>query len=74
MNQNAHILNHLETRGTITPMEALNEYGVFRLAARIADLRGTGVAIETETLRLPTGKRVARYSLEEKTPARDGGL
>lgn len=46
----------------ITPMDALDEVGCFRLAARISELRAAGHVIATypETYR---GKTVARYCL-----------
>ena len=47
------ILRHLKDYGSITPMEAMNEYGIMRLAARINDLRAQGIAIESE---VKTGK------------------
>lgn len=50
MNQKARILRHLETYGSITPMEALQDYGIYRLGARIYDLRKDGHAIRIETV------------------------
>ena len=47
MSQKQHILAHLERHGTITPLEALNLFGCFRLAARIAELRAEGHDIRT---------------------------
>jgi hypothetical protein len=47
----------------ITAMEALDEIGCFRLAARIYDLRAEGHQIIEETQSTPTGKHVARYRL-----------
>ena len=47
MTQCEQILKHLQTRGTLTPIDALNEYGCFRLAARIKDLRDSGYDIVT---------------------------
>ncbi len=38
----------LEAGNSITPMEALNLFGCFRLGARIWDLRDEGMKIETE--------------------------
>jgi len=37
--QKKKILRHLETFGSIDPVQAMQEYGVFRLAARIDELR-----------------------------------
>jgi len=64
MSQNRMILYHLQRRGTITPFEALNEMGCFRLAARIDELRRDGHPIRTEMVRTPKGKIHARYRLE----------
>lgn len=47
------ILRHLKDYGSITPLEAMNEYGIMRLAARINDLRAQGIAITSE---VKTGK------------------
>lgn len=33
--QNEMVLEHLRAKGTITPMEAMNQYGIMRLGARI---------------------------------------
>ena len=49
MNQKERILQHMQTHGSITPLEALRDYGCFRLAARINDLR-TEHDIETTTI------------------------
>jgi hypothetical protein len=68
MSQAELILWHLEKRGSITPVEALNEIGCFRLAARINDLRRTGVPITTEWVER-NGKRWAKYRLAEPTQA-----
>lgn len=54
------VLRHLEDFGSITSLEAMTEYGIMRLASRIADLKAQGYAIESERV---TGKN--RY--EETT-------
>ena len=61
--QNALVLKHLFTVGAITPIEALNNYGCFRLGARIWNLRQLGVPIETQTV-IKDGKHYASYRLE----------
>ena len=43
------ILRHLKDYGSITSLEAVNEYGIMRLASRITDLRAQGIAIVSET-------------------------
>ena len=46
----------------ISPLEALQEYGCFRLAARIAELREDGLNIETVQTK-QNGKTFATYQL-----------
>ena len=58
------ILWHLEHRGSITPVEALNELGCFRLAARIEELRREGHHIRT-TIEKRGKSRYARYVYEQ---------
>ena len=43
MSQCEQILRYLEDVGSITPMEAIEQFGCLRLAARIADLKKLGV-------------------------------
>jgi hypothetical protein len=50
----------------ITSMDALREAGCFRLAARIADLKAAGHDISSEMVTVESGKRVARYRLQER--------
>ncbi len=59
--QQENILQFMQEK-TITPIEALNLFGCFRLAAIIFDLRAGGHFIITETVR-KNGKRFARYKL-----------
>lgn len=48
----------------ITPLEALEMFGCFRLGARIADLKKQGMDIQNDNLvDERTGKRYARYRL-----------
>lgn len=37
--QCSELLHFLKLKGSITPMEALDQLGIYRLSARIADLR-----------------------------------
>ena len=50
---------------SITPLQALNKYGCFRLAAAIHKLRKEGMAIETEYV-TQNGKTFAKYFLTTK--------
>ncbi len=49
--QNARILAHLTRGQVLTPMTALNRFGVLRLAARIAELKQRGHDIRTHMVR-----------------------
>ena len=65
------IREHLLNGGTITALEALREYGCYRLSSRISDLRQEGMQIKKtmeESICKATGKpvRFARYSLEKE--------
>ena len=62
MTQTEAIRRHLQQGSPITPLEALQEYGCFRLAARIDELRHEGLDIETLT-QTRNGKRYAVYVL-----------
>ena len=48
MTQCDRVLRHLEDFGSITSLEAMSEYGIMRLASRIADLKGQGYPIVSE--------------------------
>ena len=59
--QNALIKGWLLNGYSLTQLEALTQFGCFRLAARIADLRDKGLNVVTDMVTLDNGKRVARY-------------
>ena len=61
--QSAMILEYLKEGNGITPIDALNLFGCFRLGARIADLKKLGYNIVTEMVAVGDGKRVAKYHL-----------
>ena len=63
MSQTTEILARLRAGHNITAIDALNEFQCFRLASRIDELRQDGHDIVTETIDLPTGKRIASYWL-----------
>lgn len=67
MTQCDKVLRHLRDFGSITPMEALKEFGCMRLGARIHDLKRAGHDI-TRTLEAGRNRygeetRYARYTL-----------
>ena len=63
MSQSSDILRYLQEWGSITPMEALDQFGCFRLAARIYDLRKKHRITEMDVTE--NGKRFALYHLED---------
>ncbi len=56
------IAMYLKGGGRLTPMDALNMFGCFRLSARIADLRNGGMKIVTKYV-TENGKTFAQYRL-----------
>ena len=60
--QSTNILKHLQSNGTITPMDALNQYGCFRLAAIIHSLRRRGHNIGTTMEANLNGNKNAKYN------------
>lgn len=69
LTQCEQILAHLKTGRSITALDALNEYGCFRLAARINDLKHDGHVIESKQWRTPGGATIAKYRLVDGTPS-----
>ena len=65
----AKVLSHLKSGKSITPIEALNKYGCFRLGARIHELKGDGHSISKQMIKVKTRdggfSRVAEYSMEQ---------
>ena len=62
MTQNEKVLQDMRAYGSITPARALGYHGIWRLAARIGELRSQGHDIETEMV--TNGRvRYARYRL-----------
>lgn len=65
------IRRRLTEGGSITPLEALRDYGRYRLASRISDLRREGLNITKrmeEDVSRVTGKtvRYSRYYIEQQ--------
>ena len=62
------ILMHIKKYGSITDNEAVEEYGIKRLSARICELRALGYPIKTDMIacRNRRGRisNYAKYSLE----------
>lgn len=61
--QASKILAYLRQGHRLTPLAALDLFGCYRLAARIHELRADGHTIVEQTIKTPSGKRIAEYSL-----------
>jgi hypothetical protein len=60
--QNEQIKAYLSKGKSITPIDALNKFGCFRLSARIKNLRDEGLIITTKYV-TKEGKTFASYSI-----------
>lgn len=62
------ILDYMDEFGSITPLEAIRDLGVYRLASRISDLKKKGYPIHSDWETVPNrrGKttNIKRYSLQ----------
>ena len=60
------IEEYLDTYGEITPLEAMRDLGIYRLASRICQMKKSGLKIKSEMVSVATrnGGRthIARYS------------
>lgn len=69
MTQCERVLRHMREYGSITAAEAMSEYGIFRLAARVSDLKKSGHTIKTKIVtgrnRYDEKTAYAEYSIEE---------
>ena len=69
------VLKYMEDFGAITPLEALNDLGIYRLGARIYDLRQSGHKIESRIITRANryGRAIcfAEYRLLEKMEAKN---
>ena len=67
MTQSQRILEHLRQHGSITQADAIENYGIMRLASRVNDLRREGHPIVTEVVegrnRYGEKTRWARYRM-----------
>lgn len=64
MTQNEMILEYLKGGHSLTGLDALSRFGVFRLAARCSDLRAEGYNIISESV-TRNGKTFAEYRLAD---------
>ena len=61
--QARRVLRHMEKGKSITPLEALGVYGIFRLAAVVFDIRKAGFDVTSSLHTDANGKRYSRYAL-----------
>lgn len=70
LSQKDRILRHLKDYGSITSLEAMQEYGIMRLASRISELKNMGYTIvsvsEAGKNRYGEKTSYARYLLKEE--------
>lgn len=59
---NQKLRSYILSGKAITPLQALQKFGILRLGARILEMRNEGHAIVTEMIERD-GKRLARYKL-----------
>jgi len=62
--QNQQILEHLQKGASINPLQALDLFGCFRLAARIGELKNNGHNIRSQMVYPATGKKYAFYWMD----------
>lgn len=62
--QKAQIRKYLKAGKRLTPLEALQMFGCFRLAAVVFTLKEEGLPIVTKIIRTDTGKKVAQYFIK----------
>lgn len=67
MTQHEQVIRHIKRTGSISSFEAIMDYGITRLAARIWELTNKGYKFRVERKVNPaTKKQYARYFLEEE--------
>ena len=76
MNQTNTVLNHLMQGKKLTRLEALFNYRVQNITARICDLRDAGVEVKADIKLDPNGGKYAEYSIpfHERTYVIDQGF
>lgn len=64
MNQTDAVFDYMQAHGSIDPVRAVKDLGIYRLGARIWDLKRMGVNIESEMkMNQATGKHWKEYRL-----------
>lgn len=63
--QVSRVRQHLEAGKTITPMQAIAVYGIFRLSSVIEDLRAEGIEVDCVLKYDEMGKQYGEYRLRK---------
>lgn len=63
MTQMDIVKKHLDTYGSISPLEAQSNYNIWRLAAVVGRMKDRGIAIDKVMKRAPSGAKYAEYFL-----------
>jgi hypothetical protein len=67
--QNKRLLSHLLQGNKVTPLTAWSMLGIYRLSARIFDLRDQGFDVKTDRIEVENGHgekfNVAEYSINQ---------
>lgn len=63
MTQMDIVKKHLETYGSISPLEAQSNYNIWRLAAVVGRMKDRGIAIDKVMKVAPSGAKYAEYKL-----------
>jgi len=63
MSQTQIVTDHLNTYGSISPLEAQSNYNIWRLAAVVNRLKNRGLNIDSRIKTAPSGAKYAVYSL-----------
>lgn len=64
--QNSKVLRWLESGKSLSPLDALQRFGVFRLAARVHALKQLGYRIKAERTVFTNGRRCSTYRLQAR--------
>jgi hypothetical protein len=63
------LLAALKRGERLTPLSALERYKCFSLSQRLGELRRAGWPVRSQMVKLPSGKSVAEYWLQESVAA-----
>jgi len=62
--QTAQILTALQSGDRLTPIDALNRFGCFRLSARVSDIKDRGYRVQDKYVKMVDGTKFKEYWME----------